>query len=134
MDNGLVFLFRFGIVDELDFWAGTLGLVLFGTIEMIMFSWIFGIEKGWEEMHRGADIQIPAIFKFILKYITPLYLLILLVIWTSQDAIDRFWMRGVPEAYRPYLWGARVLFLSVLAGTVIRVGVAWHKKRSSGSI
>jgi NSS family neurotransmitter:Na+ symporter len=125
----VVFLFRFGFLDELDFWAGTLGLVLFGTIEMIVFSWIFGTENGWEEMHRGADIQIPALFKFILKYITPLYLLILLVMWTYQDAIDRFWMKGVPEAHHPYLWGARVLFLSVIAFTVILVRIAWKRKR-----
>jgi hypothetical protein len=65
----VVFLSRFGFLDELDFWAGTLGLVLFGAIEMIVFSWIFGIEKGWSEMQKGADLQIPGFFKFILKYI-----------------------------------------------------------------
>ncbi len=126
----VVFLFKYGMVDELDFWAGTLGLVLFGAIEMIVFSWIFGIEKGWEEMHRGADIQVPRIFKFILKYITPLYLLILLVAWTYQDAIEKFFMKGVPEAHHPYRWGARAFFLFVIAVTVILVGVAWRKKRS----
>jgi NSS family neurotransmitter:Na+ symporter len=129
----VVFLFRFGILDELDFWAGTLGLVLLGTIEMIVFSWIFGIEKGWQEIHKGADIQIPRIFKFILKYVTPLYLLILLVLWIYQDAIGRFWMKGVPETHHPYLWGARVLFLSIMAVTIILVGVAWHRKRSDGA-
>jgi NSS family neurotransmitter:Na+ symporter len=126
----VVFLFRYGILDELDFWAGTLGLVLFGTIEIIVFSWIFGIEKGWGEMHKGADIQIPRIFKFILKFITPFYLLILLVMWTYQDAIERFWMIGVPEAHHPYLWGARALFLTIIVVTVILVRAAWRRRRA----
>ena len=32
-------------LDEWDFWAGTIGVVLFGLIELIMFMWLFGGTK-----------------------------------------------------------------------------------------
>ena len=44
----VVAFFKFGVLDELDFWAGTLGLVLFAAMEIIIFSWIYGIRRGWE--------------------------------------------------------------------------------------
>ena len=51
--------FRFGFLDELDFWAGTFGLVVFAAIEIVLFSWVFGLKKGWVEMHKGADLKVP---------------------------------------------------------------------------
>ena len=47
-------------------------------IEIICFSWIFGIDNGWSEIHRGAEIQIPRAFRFIMKYVSPVYLLIVM--------------------------------------------------------
>jgi neurotransmitter:Na+ symporter, NSS family len=34
-----------------------------------------GIERGWEEAHKGADIRIPRFFRFIMRYLSPLYLI-----------------------------------------------------------
>ena len=82
----VIAFFKFGFLDELDFWAGTFGLVVFAAIEIILFSWVFGIKKGWEEMHNGADLKVPKIFKFILNYVTPVYMLVVLGVWTYQDA------------------------------------------------
>ena len=39
-------------------------------------STVYKIEKGWEDMHRGADLRVPQIFRFIIKYVTPLYLIV----------------------------------------------------------
>jgi len=69
-----VLFFNEGVFDEYDYWAGTVSLVLFAFVEIILFSWIFGMNKGWAEINRGADIKVPTIFKFIIKYVTPLFL------------------------------------------------------------
>jgi|LakMenEpi03Aug12_release.lakeMendotaPanAssembly.Ray.scaffolds.fasta_scaffold104294_1 SNF family Na+-dependent transporter len=63
------------IFDEYDYWAGTVGLVFFALAETILFSWIFGIHKGWEEINLGSDMKIPIIFKYIIRYVTPVMLL-----------------------------------------------------------
>ena len=69
-----VFFFKQGVFDDYDYWAGTVSLVAFAFFEVILFSWVFGINKGWDELTRGADIKIPVAFKFIMKYVTPLLL------------------------------------------------------------
>jgi hypothetical protein len=69
-----VLFFNNGVFDEYDYWAGTVSLVFFAFIEIILFSWVFGIKKGWQEITEGADIKVPNIFKFIIKFITPLLL------------------------------------------------------------
>jgi NSS family neurotransmitter:Na+ symporter len=126
----VVAFFKFGFLDELDFWAGTFGLVVFATIEIIIFSWIFGVKKGWEEMHIGADLKVPKIFKFILKYVTPVYMLVVLGAWTYQEAIGKFLMKGEEQSRHPYLWGARAMFVGLILLTVLMVWLAWRKKKN----
>ena len=127
----VVAFFKFGFLDELDFWAGTFGLVVFATIEIVIFSWIFGVKKGWEEMHIGADLKVPKIFKFILKYITPVYMLVVLGAWTYQEAIGKFLMKGEEKSRHPYLWGARAMFVGLILLTVLMVWLAWRKKKQA---
>jgi SNF family Na+-dependent transporter len=126
----VVAFFKFGFLDELDFWAGTFGLVAFATIEIIIFSWIFGVKKGWEDMHQGADLKVPKVFKFILKYITPVYMLVVLGGWAYQEAIAKLLMKGEPVSHRPYLWGARAMFLGLILLTILMVWLAWRKRKN----
>ena len=127
----VISFFRFGFLDELDFWAGTFGLVVFAAIEIVLFSWVFGLKKGWTEMHKGADLKVPKIFKVIMTYITPVYLLVLLVMWTVQDAVGKFLMRGEEAANKPYLWGARALITGLILLMCLLIRRAWKNKRAT---
>lgn len=71
-----VFFFNQGVFDEYDYWAGTVSLVIFALAESIIFSWRFGIDKAWAELNSGSDITIPNFFKPIIKYVTPLIILV----------------------------------------------------------
>ena len=51
-----ILFYNEGVFDEFDNWAGTYALVIFAFVELILFAWIFGMKKGWEEITRGADI------------------------------------------------------------------------------
>ena len=126
----VIAFFKFGFLDELDFWAGTFGLVVFATMEIILFSWVFKIKNGWAEMHKGADLKVPKIFKFIMTYVTPVYLLVLLGVWTYQDAVKEFLMTGKDPANRPYLWGARVMIVGLLLVMLLLIRKAWNKKKN----
>jgi len=74
-----VFFFQKGVFDEYDYWAGTVSLVVFAMLEAILFAWFFGLEKGWAEINRGADIKIPILFKYLLKYVTPVVLIAIFI-------------------------------------------------------
>ncbi len=71
-----IFFFNEGVFDEYDYWGGTISLVVFAMLETILFSWVFGLKKGWREITGGADIRIPLVYKFIIKFITPVVLIL----------------------------------------------------------
>jgi neurotransmitter:Na+ symporter, NSS family len=80
--------------STVDFWVGTFLIFVLATVQIILFSWVFGIDRGWKEMHSGASIQIPPIFKFIMKYVAPIYLLVVFVGFCIQNlgaSIDAAW-------------------------------------------
>jgi NSS family neurotransmitter:Na+ symporter len=126
-----VAFFKFGVLDELDFWAGTFGLIAFATIEIILFSWVFGVKRGWEEMHHGADLKVPRLFKFVLKYVTPVYMLVVLGLWIYQYAIDELLMKGKAAANRPYLLGARGMLIALSVLTLWLVYQVFKRKRKA---
>lgn len=72
-----VIFYNQGVFDEYDYWAGTVSLVVFAMFETILFSWVFGMKKGWAEITSGADIKVPGIYKFIIKFVTPIMLIII---------------------------------------------------------
>lgn len=74
-----VLFYEFGVFDEYDYWVGTVSLVVFAMLETILFSWVFGINKGWQEINEGSDIKIPVFFKYIIQYVTPLLLLLVFI-------------------------------------------------------
>lgn len=73
-----VIFYKEGVFTEYDDWAGTYSLVIFAFAEIVLFAWIFGIDRAWEEITRGSDIRIPGVYKYIIKYVTPVLLGIIL--------------------------------------------------------
>jgi len=69
----------------IDFWVGTFLIFVLAAVEIICFSWIFGIDRGWEEAHVGASIRIPGAYRFIMKYVAPLYLIIVFIGFCVQN-------------------------------------------------
>ena len=122
-------------LDVWDYWAGTFGLVIFAAIEIVLFSWIFGIDRGWKEMHIGADLRVPLIYKFIIKWVTPIFLFILLGWWAVTEAVPTLLMRDVPDApiaYDPetivYRWFSRLVMLGLLVLGLYLIHQAWVRK------
>jgi NSS family neurotransmitter:Na+ symporter len=68
-------------LDTLDFWVGTFLIFILATTQIIVFAWGMGVEKGLAEAHRGAAIRIPWIFKPIMKFVCPIFLLTVFVLW-----------------------------------------------------
>jgi len=124
-----IFFLSHGVVNELDFWGGTFALVLFATIETILFAWVFGMDKAWEEIHRGADMRVPKIYKFIIKYITPTFLFLILGFWLYQEGIPTILMKNVSLADRPYVLGTRIFILLIFIILAVLVKIAWRKRK-----
>ena len=125
-----IFFYGKGVVGELDFWGGTFFLVLFATIETILFAWVFGMEKAWDEIHKGADLRVPKIYKFIIKYITPLFLLSILVSYFWQkESRDLMFMKNIYPANQIFILDTRLGLAAVFLILVLLVKIAWRRKR-----
>ena len=140
--GGVVFLFglmhitwlQHGFLDEWDYWAGTFGLVVFAVIETVLFMWVFKPENAWRSIHQGADIRIPRIFKFIMTYVTPAYLIFILAWWGWGDALpillnERSAGSGTPvsEADMPYILASRLILVGFFVAFAVFVRMAWKR-------
>ncbi len=81
-------------LDTMDFWVGQVMIFLLGTGTVISFGWVLGIEKGFKEAHRGAHIRIPRIYKFIIKYVSPLYLITIFCLFIKTNVIKEHQLEG----------------------------------------
>jgi len=71
--------------DTLDFWVGTVCIFVLATIQVILVGWVFGIERARDEVKRGAVLRVPGVFWFIIKYVSPTYLLIIFGFWCYKN-------------------------------------------------
>lgn len=124
----VIFFLGKGVVDELDFWGGTFLLVLFATIETILFAWVFGLENAWKEIHHGADMKVPGIYKFIIKYITPLFLLTILGFWFFQQGLPTIMMKAVAGENKIYILATRIGLLAMFIVLAFMVRIAWRRR------
>lgn len=121
-----------GVLDEWDYWAGTFGLVVFAAIEIFLFSWVFGIDRGWDELHLGSDMKIPGFYKPVMKWVTPFFLLVLLVWWGWTEAWPKLFMDGVPPENVAYLWAARALMVAMVIVGAFLIKRSWSRKHLAG--
>lgn len=129
----VIFFNQQGFLNEFDFWAGTFGLVVFATIEIILFGWVFGIDKGWAELNRGADLAVPVIFKTIIKFVTPAMLLVILGSWLFQILPPVLAYQGVDPDFVPYVRAARLTMVAIFLVFCGAVGYAWRNRPAPGA-
>jgi hypothetical protein len=72
-------------------------IFIMAAVQIISFGWVFGLERGWKEAHEGAHMRIPGFYKFVIKYVSPLYLIVIFV---------GFCIQGVPGYVRTVLGDA----------------------------
>ena len=127
--HAAIFFLKNGVVDELDFWGGTFFLVVFAAVEVILFSWVFGMERAWDEIHEGADLNVPRIYKFIIKYVTPLFLFTILGAWFCQEWWDIIFMKNVSAENQPFILATRIGLIVGFAALAVLVKIAWQRKK-----
>lgn len=89
-----VWLYPGGSFDEFDYWSGTFALVVFALAESLVFAFVFGIDRGWEEITRGADLAVPRVFRFVIRYVTPTFISVVFV-GALLKPVDGAWGHGL---------------------------------------
>ena len=119
-------------LDTMDFWVGTALIFVLATVEVILFAWVFGIDRGYGELMNGAQMPVPKIWKFVLKYVSPVYLLIvfgLFCTYNLPDYITTMREGGVP-LYSIGVIAVVTIFLLILIGIA---GPRWNAESADKS-
>jgi hypothetical protein len=95
--------------------------------------WVFKPENAWRSIHQGADLRIPLIFKFIMTYVTPIYILFILAWWGWVDAIPILLNEKAagggpvtPEA-APYIVASRLIIVLFAIVFLFLIRMAWKR-------
>ncbi len=149
----VVLFLQHGYMDQYDFWIGTVLLVVFSLIETFIFVFAFsrdkvdqsktknrliaymrhGLESGWGELNRCSEMKIPYIFFYVMKWVVPVVLTVLLVGWLYEDlSSDKslILLHGVEGDAAFWQWVSRATILGVILGVALLVNLAWRRKRA----
>jgi SNF family Na+-dependent transporter len=117
MGTGIVVWFTkdLAALDAMDFWVGSFCIFILATIQTFLYGWVLGVKRGREELERGALLSIPRIFDFVIRYVSPVYLLTVFVIWLHQKGAENLEaIRTQPSVRIALLFVAAVLILFLL--------------------
>ncbi len=117
-----------GFLGEFDFWAGTFGLVVFATIEIILFAWVFGMDNAWRALTEGADMKVPIAFRYIIQYVTPIMLLVILGTWLFGTLPPVLRYEGYSPENVPYIRAARLTMVALFLALSAGVAYAWRNR------
>jgi len=123
----VVFLNRLGFIDEIDFWVGTMAIVFFSFLEVVYFVWFLGPDRAWSEINKGAQIRVPRIYYWIIGYVTPVYLLVLMVAFVYQKAPDYIFMQDKTLPVKVTAWAARGMLFGLLVLGILLIRYAWKQ-------
>lgn len=111
-------IFGKGALDEMDYWAGTVGISIMALIEIVIWVHFFGIDRSWKELMRGSKIKLWEGVKWITAIISPIYLMIILSGWLFQQGPKILRMEGVAPDQIVSRWVVRgvMVFMFLLIG------------------
>jgi predicted transporter len=69
------------------------------------------------------------VYRFVIKWVTPLFLLILLTWWTVTEAVPTLLMQNLDDPGQlSWRWGARLLIAAMLVVGLILIRKAWRRR------
>jgi SNF family Na+-dependent transporter len=114
--------------STIDDWVGTFFIFVLAMVQIILFSWVWGVDKGFEEAHHGALIRIPGFYRIIMKYVTPTYLLVIFAFFCVQNLPS--WVQAVLD--EPLRQGAVALILATTLLIVVCARIGEKRWRAAG--
>lgn len=110
-------------LDTMDFWAGTFFIFILAIFQVIVAGWFFGVDKVLAEAAEGSRLKVPRTLPFLIKYISPAFLLAIFFMWCWQKLPEQ-WAKiqsnTVTQITVLFLLAALVLFIGMTHFAVAR--------------
>lgn len=76
-------------LDTVDFWMANFFIFIFATVQTLIFGWVIGEKKGYEELSAGAEISVPRGVMIMIRFVSPAYLLVIFALWCKESLPGR---------------------------------------------
>ena len=78
-----VLYFSKGLVamDTFDFWTANIFILIAATFMILLFGWGLGIDTAMFELEKGSQICVPWFVRYLIKYVSPIFLVTILAAW-----------------------------------------------------
>jgi len=113
------------LVDLVDHWAFSYGLLLTGLAECLLVGWVLGPHVLREYLNAYGRVKIGVWFDVLVKYVIPLILTVLIGFGIWGEVRDGLYGTGLAGAGTPWALGALAVWLGTsvgLAGVLTMVG------------
>lgn len=97
-------------LDTLDFWGGTFLIFMLATFQIIVFGWVWGIDRGFAEMNHGGAFPVPRLFRPIIRWVCPAFLLTIFALWLLKEVLGfdlATFQAGAVSSYVTDLFGEK---------------------------
>ncbi len=74
-------------LDTIDYWVSNLLMVSLGALQIIIFSWVVGVDRSLEAAHVGASVRIPGFYRWVMKWVSPAFLVVIFAAWLAKDVL-----------------------------------------------
>ncbi len=126
-------------LDTIDFWVGSFFILVVAAVQIIAFGWIFGLDKGLAEAHEGATMKIPRFFQFVIKYVSPVYLIVVIIgfcLTNLPDSVDKdgkvtdgYWSKMLADPDTQRTW---VFLIVTIVALVAITAIGSNRWRAQG--
>jgi len=106
-------------LDAMDFWIGQIGIFLLATTVVLVFAWVLGADEGIREVRRGALLELPPGFRFVIRYVSPTYLILIFLLFLWQNGRSYLDQLGAQHE------AAIAVGFVVAVAALLAVGVGW---------
>ncbi len=115
-------------LGTIDDWVGTFLIVVLAAVQIICFSWVFGVRRGMTEAHAGAQMRIPAWFVPVFAVLAPAYLLFNIG-WFAWDKLPG-WIDAMVQS--PAATRSMIMIGVVWAGIIWCTAIGARRWRAAG--
>jgi neurotransmitter:Na+ symporter, NSS family len=117
-------------LDTMDFWVGSVMILTLALIQSLLYGWALGIKRGEEEAHVGAHMRIPRFVQYMLKYVAPVYLVVILAAFLWNDVPAR-----AQAIWKTPVALGSIVFIGVILGfLLLMVHIAGKRWERSGDL
>lgn len=129
--QAVYFFFHKGVVDELDKIAGTLFITITALIQIVILLYCKGIDFIWKEIHVGAKLTLPKIFKPVIMLICPIMMSSILLSWIYDEGMAFLTMSSISPENRLYILVTRLMIIALFIILGITIHLTWRNKKQN---